>query len=252
MMPAAAPREGWPALLVSVRSEAEAEAALAGGAALIDVKEPARGPLGRADDGVVGAVVRQVAGRRPVSAARGELTADARLPAVEGLSHVKWGLAGWLGRPGWRVTLQGLRAAAGGSPPALVVAAYADWQRAEAPPVEEVLSFALEHPGGTLLLDTFDKGLHSSAGRPLSLLEWVPVPELVRLCTRCHEAGVRVALAGSLGPEQIVEVCRARPDWVAVRGAACRGGREGSVCATRVRALVEMLAAAPPVARRGG
>ena len=35
-------------LLVSVRSPAEALAALEGGAALIDVKEPARGSLGRA------------------------------------------------------------------------------------------------------------------------------------------------------------------------------------------------------------
>ena len=38
-------------LLVSVRSAAEAEEALAGGAALIDVKEPANGPLGKAPQG---------------------------------------------------------------------------------------------------------------------------------------------------------------------------------------------------------
>src|SRR5947209_8028398 len=45
-----------PGLLVSVRSAAEARAALDGGAALIDIKEPARGPLGRADDGVMAEV----------------------------------------------------------------------------------------------------------------------------------------------------------------------------------------------------
>ena len=66
------------ALLVSVRSAAEAEAALAGGAALIDVKEPARGALGRADDAVIADVVRAVAGRAPVSAALGELRDGAR------------------------------------------------------------------------------------------------------------------------------------------------------------------------------
>ncbi len=38
-------------LLVSVRSPDEVEAALGGGAGLIDVKEPARGALGRADEG---------------------------------------------------------------------------------------------------------------------------------------------------------------------------------------------------------
>ena len=46
-------------LLVSVRSAAEAEAALLGGADVIDVKEPDRGPLGRADDAVIAAVVRR-------------------------------------------------------------------------------------------------------------------------------------------------------------------------------------------------
>lgn len=64
-------------LLVSVRSAAEAEAALAGGADLIDIKEPTRGSLGRADDRVIADILRQVAGRRPVSAALGELW-DAR------------------------------------------------------------------------------------------------------------------------------------------------------------------------------
>ena len=46
---------GLPALLVSVRDAAEAGNAVAGGAALIDVKEPARGALGRADDAIVAA-----------------------------------------------------------------------------------------------------------------------------------------------------------------------------------------------------
>ncbi len=60
-------------LLVSVRDAAEAAASLAGGADLIDVKEPARGPLGRADAATIAAVVQAVGGRVPVSAALGEL-----------------------------------------------------------------------------------------------------------------------------------------------------------------------------------
>ena len=62
-----------PRLLVSVRDAAEAAAALAGGAALIDVKEPARGSLGRADAATIAAVVAAVGGRVPVSVALGEL-----------------------------------------------------------------------------------------------------------------------------------------------------------------------------------
>src|SRR5262245_24051196 len=87
-------------LLVSVRSASEAETALAGGAALIDVKEPARGPLGRATEAVLADVLRSVGDRRPVSAALGELlgawgSADELPDAVHDLAFVKWGLAGY-------------------------------------------------------------------------------------------------------------------------------------------------------------
>ena len=42
-----------PQLLVSVRSAGEAVDALAGGCQILDVKDPSRGSLGRADDSVV-------------------------------------------------------------------------------------------------------------------------------------------------------------------------------------------------------
>src|SRR5688572_22177610 len=62
-----------PGLLVSVRSAEEAVAALAGGADVIDVKEPNRGPLGAADPQTIAEIVRVVRGRVPVTAAAGEL-----------------------------------------------------------------------------------------------------------------------------------------------------------------------------------
>ena len=55
-------------LLVSVRNGEEAAQALAGGAAVVDVKEPARGALGRADFGRLAEVVEAVGGRVPLSA----------------------------------------------------------------------------------------------------------------------------------------------------------------------------------------
>ena len=57
-------------LLVSVRNAAEAETALAGGATVIDVKEPSRGSLGRVDDATLAEVMRR-GGRRPISAGVG-------------------------------------------------------------------------------------------------------------------------------------------------------------------------------------
>ena len=42
-----------PSLLVSVRNLAEARAAIEGGCDRLDVKEPSRGPLGKADASVI-------------------------------------------------------------------------------------------------------------------------------------------------------------------------------------------------------
>ena len=55
--PGEAPAGRTPQLLVSVRDLGEAAAALAGGADLIDVKEPIRGPLGRADEATIRGIV---------------------------------------------------------------------------------------------------------------------------------------------------------------------------------------------------
>ena len=82
-----------PKLLVSVRSAGEARSALAGGADLIDVKEPSRGPLGAADPAVIRDVIAAVDGRVPVSAAFGEWLAWAGKKAPRGLHYAKWGLA---------------------------------------------------------------------------------------------------------------------------------------------------------------
>ena len=50
-------------------------------------------------------------------------------------------------------------------------------------------------------------------------------------------------LAGSLGPAEIERLLPLAPDWFAVRGAACEGGRGGRVTEPRVRALVELMGA---------
>lgn len=249
-------------LLVSVRSAAEAEAALAGGAGLIDVKEPAAGPLGRADDETIAAVLEAVAGRRPVSAAWGELkaclcagprgtaaqerrgvsppvTASVKIavPAASRraalsppLAYIKWGLSDLGARLDWPSVLE---QAAACLPPGTrpVAVAYADWQNAAAPEPAEVCRFACTRRWPVLLLDTWTKDRRT-------LLDALPLPEIRRLHGACREAGVRLALAGSLGPREIQALRPLHPDWFAVRGAACAGGRTGPIEAQRVRGLV--------------
>jgi uncharacterized protein (UPF0264 family) len=220
-------------LLVSVRSAEEAQAALAGGAGLIDVKEPTRGSLGPADPVVISEVLHAVAGRAPVSAALGELLDAPIEVACSELSFVKWGLSGGQGKD-WRGAL--LRAHRLGRCRPVAVA-YADWSRANAPSPADVCDFAIAHSWGAFLLDTWRKD-------GTTLLDWLSLSELTELRTRCQHAGVPVALAGSLGKAEIRDLLVLQPDWFAVRGAVCRSGRRtDSIDASRVRSLADLLTA---------
>lgn len=224
-------------LLVSVRSADEAEAALAGGAGLIDIKEPSAGALGKASDQTIAAVVDQVARRCPVSAALGELTdwATGSVPRLDpGVSLVKIGLSA-AGRIPWREQLESLRLGIESHNTArLAFAAYADWRRAEAPRLQDVAEFALLQRPAAFLVDTWLKD-------GSSLLDWISVQELMELCNQFRHARIAVALAGSLGRKQIRQLRLVRPTFFAVRGAACVGGRDGTMTTDLVRDLVAEL-----------
>jgi uncharacterized protein (UPF0264 family) len=226
--------------LVSVRSAGEAVTARAGGAGLIDVKEPARGALGRADEAVLADVLR-ASGSCPVSAALGELFgADADLPDCVGeLAYLKWGLAGAAHQPLWRDELAGrarlLERLAPGC--RLVTVAYADWRRAAAPPPAEVVSFACQLRAGPLLVDTFGKD-------GTTLLDLLALDEVADLCRSCRAVRVPIALAGSLGPAEVERLLPLAPDWFAVRAAVCCGGRGGTVDLGKVQHLARLLSRA--------
>jgi uncharacterized protein (UPF0264 family) len=245
--PAPAPGHG---LLVSVRNPTEAEAALAGGAAIIDVKEPANGALGRADPDVLTGVLAAVAGRRPVSAALGELPDGLlSLPAdLARLAYVKCGLAGWRERgSAWQERLLQLREQVETrSPCRLVAVAYADWKVAGAPSVLEVARFAVSKRWSVLLIDTWGKS-------GSDLLGWMSLTELEHLRQLTRSLGVQLALAGSLNEAKMQTLGGVVPDWFAVRGAACtKEDRGGIVEADRVRRLVEVVQAITASAQREG
>lgn len=221
-------------LLVSVRSVTEAEAALAGGADLIDVKEPSRGPLGRADDRVIHDVVKAVRGRVPVSAALGEWVEGSALPAEQSLDYVKWGLAGTTRPDGGSSTFAIRKMSRFGPRPRPVLVAYADFERAGSPGVSEMCAAAQQLRFPAFLLDTAVKD-------DTTLRDWVAPAELARIRFGLADAGVPVAFAGSLNEKSIRELLPLAPDWFAVRGAACEGGRNGTVCEKRVRRLTAIL-----------
>lgn len=219
-------------LLVSVRSAEEALAALEGGADVIDVKEPSRGPLGKADDAVIAEVIAAVAGRRPVSAAMGELQDDVAQQFAElALSARKWGLAGCAAEA-WQEPLLEMREATS----AIVVpCAYADAERAGAPPVDEVISFVAGNNFPIVLIDTWGKD-------GADLLSWLTAADLRKIVDDMHGRGVAVALAGSLTRQHALILKRIAPDWVGVRSAGCAGDdRMGAIDAEKVKILNDCL-----------
>jgi (5-formylfuran-3-yl)methyl phosphate synthase len=242
-------RRGRPGLLVSVRSAGEALAALAGGADVIDVKEPSRGPLGAADHETIADVVRAVNGRAPVTVAAGELvelvSARARKvlrPLPDGVSFVKIGLShcgsscDWQAQ--WRATIGSLRISSNPCHALPVAVVYADWRAAAAPPPERIHSAAVDIDCRVILIDTWDK----SAGK---LFDHWPPQELKSFVNRLRGDGVTVVLAGSLSGANLLKAAELRPQLVAVRGAACDRGREGTVSQTCVANLRQALALLP-------
>lgn len=219
-------------LLVSVRSADEVEPALAGGADLIDVKEPAKGPLGMAEAEVAAAVVERVGGKVPVSAAMGEWSPNAITEAhwhLElKLTYVKWGLAGYAPSPGWGEDLLDTRRQLPVGME-MVAVAYADWEKAKSVPPAEVVKFAKRFRFRAFLLDTFTKDGKSL----LDVMKPADVGELVESLKR---VGTLVAVGGSLRPEQLKQLKGVAPDFYAVRASACAAGkRDGVIDESRVR-----------------
>ncbi len=228
-------------LLVSVRDAAEARDALAGGADLIDVKEPNAGSLGAAKPEVIADVIRAVAGRRPVSAAFGELREHSAeriqqitaAPALANLSYVKLGLAGCASIPDWAEHWEQTLRLFPNSVKAVAVA-YADWKTADAPPPDVVIEIGGQFGCGALLIDTFDKQ------RP-GLLAALPIAELARIVRAARAVGMVVVLGGRIAPDDFASLLLLESDYLAVRGAVCRGGRESRLDQALVRQVKERL-----------
>ena len=215
-------------LLVSVRDGTEAAGVVSAGVDLVDVKEPAAGSLGAAEAGVWKQVVELAAGTMPVSLALGELT-DQALPGrladiPAGVRYAKIGLAGCQDRPGWEKRWgEALERLPAGTTPVAVI--YADQQRARSPSPAEIM-------GGVA-----DRA-HPHAG---NLLDHWSLERVRQHAGQVRQQGMKVVLAGSLQVAEIRLLATPAVDLLAVRGAVCRGRREGQLDPERVARLVELV-----------
>ena len=209
-------------LLVSVISAVEARRALAGGADVVDVKDPREGALGAPSPLVLSEVVRVVGGAAPISAALSDLpdlphtAALAARGAVEcGATYVKVGLRGVrsLDRA---AAVMGAVLDAVGDQVAVIAVAYADAGALDPPALDAaLLPDVVERTGiAGALVDTFVKD-----GR--GLYAWLSEPAVAELVAHTRAAGGTFGIAGQL---RLDDLRRVDADVVGVRSAVCRGG----------------------------
>lgn len=235
-------------LLVSVAGRSEARAAVAGGAAVIDAKDPRQGAMAAVRPEVLRAVRAAVPtthlvsvvlgdGGRPEPLARRAATAS-RLAAA----FVKVGFSGVATQAhAHRLAAAARRGA--GNLTQVVLVAYADWRRVDSLDPGALNAVAAQAGAAGVLLDTAVKaaGLFALLD-PDAVGAWVAA---------AHAAGLFAGLAGSLRGADFALARALGADLVGVRGAACVGGRTGRVSAVRVAELSALARAAPLTAPAG-
>ncbi len=223
-------------LLVSVRDATEAEAALSGGVDLIDIKEPRAGSLGAAELETWREIRDVVAEARPVSVALGELLDDVVFDLAQqavGMRFAKIGLSGCTHHSDW---CERWRRAMTCLPDGVASAAviYADHLIASSPLPEVILHQAIEFECAAILFDTFSKANGN-------LFDHVGEQELRQLCREAKQSGLKVVLAGSLRGDLILRGLELEPDYIAVRGAVCRGDRRAAVDQSLIKSLADIV-----------
>jgi (5-formylfuran-3-yl)methyl phosphate synthase len=228
-------------LLVSVRSEDEVPTALAGGADIIDAKEPRRGSLGAVSRDVLSEIVGAVPGAFPLSIALGDVATALEVEETiaglepnlrEGPVYVKLGFASIACSETIAQLLRVAMVRASRHPTRLgiIAVAYADAAQAGTAAAEVILQAAVKAGCVGALLDTY---LKNGDG----LFRFIDQVQLAGWLDRARAAGLLSAVAGSLALPDISRLSALNPDVIGVRGAACEGGRDGVVSRSRVAAI---------------
>jgi FolB domain-containing protein len=219
-------------MLASVSNPAEAEAVWAGGADIIDLKDPAKGALGALDASVAAGIVRAVGKRRPVSAVAGAslgsptaLAGEVAAMAAAGVDYVKVGVSSDEAGAG---CVRALAPQARNTK--LVGVLFADC----APDLDLLRVMAGSGFAGAML-DTAKK----SAGR---LLDHMDIAALDRFIGRCRENRLMPGLAGSLEAPDVPRLLPLEPDYLGFRGSLCHGRvREDAIDPASVRLIRDLI-----------
>jgi len=232
-------------LLISPKNENEALEAIAGGADIIDVKNPQEGPLGANFPWVIKRIRQITPANIEVSCTIGEapnlpgsMALAALGAATTGVNYIKAGLYGSkTPEEAVRLMRNVIKAAKEYNPAIKVVASgYADAARISTVDPLAVPEIAHEAQADIAMLDTTIKD-----GK--SLFTFLTKSQLQRFVNAAHGYGLKAALAGSLQKEDLPVVYALGADVVGLRGAACTQSDRvnGQITREKVRELVEVV-----------
>jgi uncharacterized protein (UPF0264 family) len=222
-------------LLISPKDALEAQEAIAGGADIIDVKNPAEGALGANYPWVIRAIRRLAPAGVEVSCAIGDapnLPGSVSLSALGaaslGVDYVKVGLYGVKTQAEAVFLLtQVTRAAKDYTPKVKVVASgYADAELIGAVAPAFIPQIAHQAGADIAMLDTATKN-------GANLFTYQSPRQLSAFVAAAHSFGLKAALAGSLRKQDLSVVYQTGADIVGLRGAACTGSDRNSGVLTR-------------------
>jgi len=201
----------------------EASEALAGGADIIDVKNPNEGALGANFPWIIKQIREITPKNVEVSCALGDapnlpgsVSLAALGAAMLGVDYVKVGLYGFKSAEEAVYLLQNVVEAAKGYNPKIKVAAagYADAQRIDALDPLKIPEIAGKAQADVAMLDTAVKD-----GK--NLFKYLSYEQLKKFTDKSHNLSLEVAFAGSLKKEDLPVVYSLGADIAGLRGAAC-------------------------------
>ena len=225
--------------------EKEALEAVAGGADIIDVKNPKEGALGASFPWVIKRIREVTPKRLEVSCTLGDLPnlpGSAALAALgaaaTGVNYIKCSLYCVKTQAEAVYLIKNVSKAAKEYNSSIKIAAagFADAERVGS--VNPLLIPLITHEAGAdiAMLDTAVKDGQN-------LLNFLKPDQLKAFVDDAHRMGLKAALAGSLKKENLPALCGLGVDIIGVRGAACTGGDRvnGRITMEKVAELVQIV-----------
>lgn len=230
-------------LLISPTNEAEAKEAIAGGADIIDVKNPLEGALGANYPWVIKGIKQLTPKPLEVSCAIGDapnlpgtISLAAFGASALGVDYIKVGLFGVKTVEEAVFLLKQVAKAAKECNPTIkvVAAGYADAEKTGTINPALIPEIAHQASADIAMLDTATKD-------GSNLFTYQTQKQLKTFVDKAHSFGLQAALAGSLRKQDLATVYGLGADIAGLRGAACTGSdrNKGYITRELVAELVE-------------